>query len=548
MLWKALPRGNLSRLIELKSPGLLQRLQDLLPLVGDDIGDIGDRAVLATIAESFLPSDLLLDAAVRRELLMFLPPARLARVKERVIADGSSPSTFVEDVDALVRLPPETLIGALVELSEVNIRFKPVPAQSVAGSVRVEPASEMHPVSITGPFRQLLDYQHFIFAKCAEVLDSPRARAILQMPTGAGKTRTAMEIIAARMNANDGAVIVWLAHSEELCDQAFDSFVDVSTHLARKPVTVIRNWGGLHSGGVPNGNAFVVTTYQTLCRGGGALTSVAKERVALIVADEAHMAIAPKYKQAIVDHLGPNTCILGLTATPIRPDSAESQELREFFFHTIVSSSDHGDFSTKRLQERGILATPTFVVAESSAAISVSEKESRTLAEDRDVSGKVLRTLSEDASRNALIARHCISLSRQGKSVLVFACGIEHSRFLASLLLTCGVKAAHVDGASDPSYRRTTIEAFRRGETSVLCNFGVLTTGFDAPNIDAVVLARPTLSKVLYSQMVGRAMRGPAMGGKAQTTVIDIRDNFRMFGRPLVLFESFRAFWSDALA
>ena len=82
----------------------------------------------------------------------------------------------------------------------------------------------------------------------------------------------------------------------------------------------------------------------------------------------------------------------------------------------------------------------------------------------------------------------------------------------------------------------------------MLCNFGVLTTGFDAPNTDAVLLARPTLSPVLYSQMVGRAMRGPAMGGNAETTIIDIRDNFSMFGRPLELFERFRELWRQELS
>lgn len=548
MLWKTLPKADLGRIIESKSPGLIRRLEALLPLVGSEVEDISSGSVLANIAESFLPSDLLLDTTVRRQLLMVLPPKRLERLKAKMFGAGVAISEFKTDVENMVRCPPEELIGALVALKEVDARFLPLPKKCLPGLMRLDPPSDERPLSINRPFRQLLDYQHFIFSQCSGVLENPLARAVLQMPTGAGKTRTAMELIAARMNASKDAVIIWLAHSEELCDQAFDSFLDVYMHLARNPVNVVKNWGGLYKNEIPSGNAFVVTTYQTLCHGGASLKSLDKNRIDLIVADEAHMAVAPKYKQAIIKHIGSRTAILGLTATPIRTDIDENAELRQFFFHTIVSSSDHCDFSTKKLQSRQILATPEFVISESKAYIEVGESDARRLLDDQDIGGDVLRILSEESSRNALIARHCINLARQGKSVLVFACGIEHSRFLASLLLTCGVKASHVDGASDPNYRRATVEGFRRGQINVLCNFGVLTTGFDAPNIDAVILARPTLSPVLYSQMVGRAMRGPAMGGKASTTIIDIRDNFHMFGRPLDLFERFRSFWSDALS
>ena len=69
------------------------------------------------------------------------------------------------------------------------------------------------------------------------------------------------------------------------------------------------------------------------------------------------------------------------------------------------------------------------------------------------------------------------------------------------------------------------IEQFRSGEIRVLCNFGVLTTGFDAPKIDVLCIARPTTSIVLYSQMLGRGLRGPAIGGTERCQVIDVKDN-----------------------
>ena len=548
MLWSALSRSELNRLIEAQAPGLLTRLEALLPLIGDEFRGTESREALAAIAESFLPSDVFKDSAVREHLLMILPPARLRRLFDAAFGQPDHVGDFQSQVDALVRLPYGILGDFLVQQGEVSIRFKAVVKTTNVGSVTLLPASDDHPVTIRRPFRQLLDYQHFIYSQCVDILESPRSRAILQMPTGAGKTRTAMEIVAARLNGGSNSVVVWLAHTEELCDQAFDSFLDVSAHLTRKPVNVIRNWAGLHKAAIPEGNAFVVTTYQTLCQGGGGLVSLDKSRIDLIVADEAHVATAPRFKAAIQSYIGVNASLLGLTATPIRPDDEQSAELREFFFDCIVSSSDEERFSANRLQSRKILAKPTFVISESHENIELKKGDAQHLEDERDLGKKVLLKLSEETSRNALIARHCVDLARSGKSVLLFACSVEHSKFLASLLLTCGVKAAHVDGGTDRNYRRAAIESFRRGEISVLCNFGVLTTGFDAPNTDAVLLARPTLSPVLYSQMVGRAMRGPAMGGKAETTIIDIRDNFLMFGRPLELFERFRELWRQELS
>jgi hypothetical protein len=73
------------------------------------------------------------------------------------------------------------------------------------------------------------------------------------------------------------------------------------------------------------------------------------------------------------------------------------------------------------------------------------------------------------------------------------------------------------------------IEEFRAGRLQFLCNYGVLTTGFDAPKIRAVIIARPTTSVVLYEQMIGRGMRGPLNGGTEECQVIDLQDNIARF-------------------
>jgi len=69
----------------------------------------------------------------------------------------------------------------------------------------------------------------------------------------------------------------------------------------------------------------------------------------------------------------------------------------------------------------------------------------------------------------------------------------------------------------------------------VLCNYGVLTTGFDAPSVRCVVVARPTASPILYEQMVGRGMRGPEFGGTKQCLVIDVDDNIEWRNQPAIV-------------
>lgn len=79
--------------------------------------------------------------------------------------------------------------------------------------------------------------------------------------------------------------------------------------------------------------------------------------------------------------------------------------------------------------------------------------------------------------------------------------------------------------------RRYLIEEFRQGRIQILCNYGVLTTGFDAPQIRAIVIARPTTSVVLYEQMIGRGMRGPLNGGTDQCLIIDLADHLSFQGQ-----------------
>ena len=109
--------------------------------------------------------------------------------------------------------------------------------------------------------------------------------------------------------------------------------------------------------------------------------------------------------------------------------------------------------------------------------------------------------------------------------------------------LNKGCKSAAITSDLDMVERHEKIDAFKRNRIQVLTNFGVLTTGFDAPNIDVVFIARPTLSVVLYSQMIGRGLRGSRVGGTDFVKVIDVKDNLERLPNVQEAFTFFNEFY-----
>ena len=127
----------------------------------------------------------------------------------------------------------------------------------------------------------------------------------------------------------------------------------------------------------------------------------------------------------------------------------------------------------------------------------------------------------------------------------MFTCGVEHSKFLTAALLAKNVSAAFVDSTVTRQRRRSLVKDFASRKLSILMNFGVLSAGFDAPGVNTVVITRPTTSVVLYSQMVGRGLRGPKMGGSAECRLIDVRGNFTRFGGVESVYDVFRDYWAS---
>ncbi len=400
----------------------------------------------------------------------------------------------------------------------------------------------------------LFPHQRHAANRVWNVIEGGYERVVLHMPTGAGKTRTAMHIISRFMTAYEPSVVVWLATSAELLDQAADAFKNSWSRLGNRKIDILRFWGdyapdlsditdGLIIAGLQKMHAFKARDPLEFLR-------LAKS-VKLVIVDEAHQAIAPTYRE-IIDTLaetGNNNALMGLTATPGRTwsDIAADEQLAVFFGGQKVMLDVAGwDDPVSYLMEQGYLARPTFQRLEFEATSELKPNLNKAGKGD-DYDSSLLDSIAKQVDRNIIIIDEIYRLIEEGhRRIILFGASVQHAELLAVVLSATGIDGRVVTSNTGKTARNQIIRAFRTNSTTpmVLCNFGVLTTGFDAPNTSAAVIARPTRSLVLFSQMVGRATRGPKAGGNktcAISTVVDI--DLAGFGNVVEAFTNWEDVW-----
>lgn len=417
-----------------------------------------------------------------------------------------------------------------------------------ATEASLPPEETIEPV-VTLP--ELHPFQCEVRDRLVAVMRKPQARALVQLPTGSGKTRTAVEAaVAACLEERwfeDGRAIVWLAHAEELLEQAIDTIRDVWQQRAPMSARIVRAWGDYSPLECSWNGAFIVGGFAKIARllAGGPLPC----KPALVLVDEAHRALAPTFRVAVEGCAGDAASVVGLSATPGRslgPSAAkENVELARLFGGRLIGFAPASKRSPiAELRSLGILARLERIAVTGERGIMLSDSDAGAAEREGDLPGGVLARLARSTPRNQTILNAIRNEVGGGRPALVFTCGIEHSRVLAAALKLEGIRAAHVDCHMPRRLRRHVTSGFRAGEFDVLLNFGVLSTGFDAPRTRVVVIARPTSSVVLYSQMLGRGLRGPAMGGGEVCKLIDVVDNFVAFGDVDAVYASFDEYWS----
>lgn len=237
---------------------------------------------------------------------------------------------------------------------------------------------------------------------------------------------------------------------------------------------------------------------------------------------------------------------MGLTATPGRSvgNEAENEQLAQFFFNQIVGLEGGNEGVISMLQKRGVLAHTEYVPLKTSRSYQLNAKEKAYLAEFFDLPPGLLSRLGDDDVRNVEIIRRLQEECQKGGRILFFGCSVEHSKFICAMLNFLGVRAVHLDGTTNRARRQSLIADFRSGNVQVLCNYALLSTGFDAPKTDVIFISRPTASIVLYSQMIGRGLRGPAIGGTEKCRVIDVIDNIVGFSDSNRVYNYFDGYFS----
>jgi superfamily II DNA or RNA helicase len=534
--------GRYLPLRELQAALPLQELEKLGPLVRQldpahgPVDPLTNKEFLGRLYDAYFGAQALANPTERRRLLDFLPEAVVRDLARRLTVTVNGPFASVADAVAELAWGQDEQTASMLEFFGYPAEGLPVAERRLSAFETVVP---FYP-----PLRPLHDYQASVLIRSLGLLTPPCARLLIQMPTGSGKTRTAMELIAEFLNRGAARTVLWLAHSEELCEQATAAFEDVWRHRGAAPISLVRCWGRYAPPLPPVGAAMIVAGFLKL--NSLRRRATAPPEADLIVVDEAHMVLAPKYSALVHWAQTRSGRTVGLSATPGRSTSSDEENaaLAAFFYGNFVGVETGGQGVIEFLQGRGILARVEREALHTGLTFHLTTEEWRSLEDELEYPATFLKRLAEDYARNRMVIERLWRLAAEGVRVLVFAASVEQSRLLCAALLHRGANAAHIDGETPTETRRAAVARFRNGAVRFLLNFGVLTTGFDAPATDVVFIARPTKSIVLYSQMVGRGLRGPAVGGTPVCRLIDVIDNIVDYSPDLDdVYEYFADYW-----
>jgi len=388
----------------------------------------------------------------------------------------------------------------------------------------------------------LENFQIRIKNKLINSIKNNNFKAIVHMPTGSGKTKTTIASLLQHnlktqfLNQN---FIIWLAHSDELCDQAKDSFEELWRLYGTGDMPLIRlkdqklNEISILSGGI------IICTYSKLHRmrvnmNGAKILETIRNKSMFIVADEAHMVPALTFTESIefISKLD-FTFLIGLSATPGGYYVDQTEKLSNYFLKNKITITDdndkelEGDEPINFLQKQGVLSyIKTHQVKTDFNFEFTPEEQERILNSfEEGLSPELIKKMGEDVERNICIFGELSNLYEQNLSTIVFACSLKHTKLLHKICILSGMKVAKIDDKTSSQNRKKIVQNFKNKEIKIIFNYGVLSTGFDAPGTEAIMIARPTTSPVIYSQMLGRGLRGPKFGGKTECLLIDLKDN-----------------------
>jgi DNA repair protein RadD len=335
------------------------------------------------------------------------------------------------------------------------------------------------------------------------------ANPAVVLPTGSGKTHVIAELCRDAVDKWNGRVVV-LAHVKELLEQAAGKLRAVAPDL---PVGVFSAGLGRRDIGYAVTIAGIQSVYQRAHDLGP---------LDLVIVDEAHL-IPPDgdgmYRRFLADasDLCDHQRVIGLTATPYRMKTG-----------TICGPDSVLNVVCFEAGVRELIVQGYLCPLRSRAGKATADTSDLHVRGGEFVAGELEDRMDEDGLVEAACAE-VVAATAERRSVLLFCSGVRHGEHVARVLRERhGAECGFVEGNTPVRERDALIERFKRGDLKYLANVNVLTTGFDAPNVDCVAMLRPTLSPGLYYQMVGRGFR--LAEGKSDCLVLDFGGNVLRHG------------------
>lgn len=348
--------------------------------------------------------------------------------------------------------------------------------------------------------RKLYPYQEVYIEKIFKSLTSSenKGNILFQLPTGGGKTVIFAEITRKFISECEGKVLI-LTHRIELLRQTAKALNEVDIHSK----LIVSDVGELDE--QENYDCFLamVETLNNRLKSDECYI----EGVKLVIVDEAHYNSFRK-----IFHYFKDAVILGVTATPL--SSNQQLPLKDNYSELII-----GD-SIQQLVDKGFLsAAVTYTYDVHLGGLKIGMDGDYTVS-------SLDRIYSAYEMQERLVASY--KEKALGTKTLIFNSSIATSRQVQRLFLDAGFEIRHLDSSNNKQERNETIEWFRNVPGAIITSVGILTTGFDEPTVETIILNRATRSLTLYHQMVGRGSR--KMANKSEFTIIDLGNNAKRLG------------------
>lgn len=376
---------------------------------------------------------------------------------------------------------------------------------------------------------------------------------LIVLPTGGGKTYTASTWLL--KNAIDQKKkILWIAHRQMLLDQAAESFqkfayAEAMPHISEFTYRIVSGASSHdRSVDITAKDNILILSKDSIGRNLDRLDCWLKgEKELFVIVDEAHHSTAKTYRK-ILDYVKQkveNVKLIGLTATPFRTSESEAGLLAKIYKDGVnnkdqVVKNDLGityQIGLKDLINNRILSKPIF---ESNFTDEDYGKEVGLDALEKIqyldvIPDELADRMAQSAVRNKLIVDTYLKKADEYGQTIVFAVNIAHAIVLSKLFNNAGVAADYIISSVKDAVTGVTIsrednerklQDYRDGKLQVLINVNILTEGVDLPQTKTVFLARPTVSKILMTKMVGRALRGTAAGGTSEAYIVSFVDQW----------------------